>query len=324
MKKRLIIIVLLFGNFLYSQITLIPDPVFEDALVVLGIDSDGIINGQVLTSDIDGIINFDFPGNPLITDLTGIEDFASLEDLHILSVNITEINLSQNLNLKQLSISDVSLNNLDLSNNLMLESLLISLNNSGGFFSSPITQIDVSFNSLLYSITINGSLITDLDFSNNTNINSLRIWGMNELTSLNLNNNNNTGIGFLHIDEQNNNIVCLQVDDPVSVIEGIDPPYDNWIIEVNPIISDNCFLGIDDNLQTQINTYPNPVKDNLYINTPNNMVINKISVYNVLGKKVIETYGNQRQINLSRIAKGLLLVKIETNHGLVVKKIIKE
>jgi len=34
-----------------AQITLIPDPKFEQFLIDKGIDSDGIINGQILTAD---------------------------------------------------------------------------------------------------------------------------------------------------------------------------------------------------------------------------------------------------------------------------------
>lgn len=43
------------SNNLYAQITEIPDQYFEQALIDKGIDSDGIINGQVLTSDINTV-----------------------------------------------------------------------------------------------------------------------------------------------------------------------------------------------------------------------------------------------------------------------------
>jgi hypothetical protein len=48
-KKLLtILIVLLFVNTSIAQTTAIPDAAFEQALIDLGIDSDGVINGQVL------------------------------------------------------------------------------------------------------------------------------------------------------------------------------------------------------------------------------------------------------------------------------------
>ena len=52
-------IICFLGTFseMNSQITLIPDADFEQALIDLGIDSDGMINGQVFTSDIENIIS---------------------------------------------------------------------------------------------------------------------------------------------------------------------------------------------------------------------------------------------------------------------------
>lgn len=38
-----------------QEITTIPDPGFEQVLIDKGIDSDGEINGQVLTSDIENL-----------------------------------------------------------------------------------------------------------------------------------------------------------------------------------------------------------------------------------------------------------------------------
>ncbi len=52
MKKITVLILLLLMGTIYSQVTLIPDPNFEGYLVNVGIDTDGIVNGQVLTSDI--------------------------------------------------------------------------------------------------------------------------------------------------------------------------------------------------------------------------------------------------------------------------------
>ena len=53
MKKILTTIayICLLISSLQAQITLIPDPYFEVKLISLGIDSDGVINGQILSSD---------------------------------------------------------------------------------------------------------------------------------------------------------------------------------------------------------------------------------------------------------------------------------
>ena len=86
MKKITLIIIFIFCvNSLLAQYTLIPDSEFEQRLITQGIDTEGILDGQVLTDDIDHItalyIESDPPVFPYIYDLTGIEDFVSLEDL---------------------------------------------------------------------------------------------------------------------------------------------------------------------------------------------------------------------------------------------------
>lgn len=323
MKKIIILTLMSFAGTIYSQITLIPDPEFEEYLVLIGIDSDGVINGQVLTSDIDQLTSFTLPGNPQITDLTGIEDFASLEYFEITSVNITEINLSENQNLKTLLIADVSLNNLDISNNVLLEQLLISLNISGGFFTSLITDIDLSSNIQLGSVIITESLITHFDFTNNINLYELRLFHMHDLNYVYLNNSNNQNIVFLRLID-NENLLCVQVDDPLAVIAGTDPPYDNWIIENNPVITDDCSLGIEDFLASLINLYPNPVKDSLTIDNNGLLKVKKITVYNILGNIVLTESINFNQLNLSKLQSGVLFFRIETEIGTITKKIIKE
>jgi hypothetical protein len=141
-NKYILCIFLVLGTYSQAQITLIPDPQFENYLITIGIDSDGTINGQVFTSDIDGLTYFSIVQGPLVTDLTGIEDFTSLEILDILSVDITEIDISNNLNLKKLDIDDVSLTSLDISHNTALEEFHIGLNSNSGFFTSTIDNIE--------------------------------------------------------------------------------------------------------------------------------------------------------------------------------------
>src|SRR5690606_16320875 len=105
-----------------SQITYIPDSAFEQALINLDIDSDGIINGQVLTSDVENVTELELVY--LITDLTGIQDFTSLEILSLdHNFELTSIDLSNNSQLKVLNVSQNSLTELDLSNNILLEEL---------------------------------------------------------------------------------------------------------------------------------------------------------------------------------------------------------
>ena len=82
-------------------------------------------------------------------------------------------------------------------------------------------------------------------------------------------------------------------------------------------------LGIDNfNYDTAINMYPNPGKDILTIDLPTNMTLQKVSLYNALGQKTIET--NQNKINVSGLSTGMYLVNFETSEGTFHKKFIKK
>jgi Leucine-rich repeat (LRR) protein len=79
MKIKLLTLTLALLSFVsYTQTTSIPDSNFEQALITLGIDSDATVNGQVLTADISGVTSLNIR-NKIIADLTGIEDFNSLQ-----------------------------------------------------------------------------------------------------------------------------------------------------------------------------------------------------------------------------------------------------
>ena len=87
MKKIILLLLLFIFCKLSAQTTAIPDPVFEQALITFGIDSDGIINGQALTSDLQSVTELILDpsnGNSLyITSLSGIEAFSNLQELTI-------------------------------------------------------------------------------------------------------------------------------------------------------------------------------------------------------------------------------------------------
>ena len=323
MKKILFIWLLLFSALLQAQYTLIPDSYFEGYLVNAGIDTDGEVNGQVLTSDIADETQLTITGNIFITDLTGIEDFESLNVLDIGQMGITEIDLLQNINLEYISISDVSLESLDLSANINLTFLGLGLHPDAGMFTSSITSIDLSNNILLSNLIIGHSLITEVDLSNNPNINHLDLNFMQELTFVNIKSGANWDIGLLEVHD-NPNLQCLQVDDPQAVIEGVIPPYDNWIIENNPLltITDDCNLGLSEYLTSKVNIYPNPAQNILNINS--DIFINSVQVYDVLGRLVLQENNPTNQLDVSKISNGLLFVKLETDIGIITKKIIKE
>lgn len=325
MKKTVFILFFIgFGAMLQAQITLIPDPYFEGVLVGFGIDTDGEVNGQAFTSDLEEVTELTILYQELITDVTGIEAFINLEKLKLSDMGITHLDVSNATNLRELDLVFVSINALDISNNTNLTNLhllLCDAGNSNCDFPSTLTTLDLSNNLALRDVYLLDALITYLDFSNNSDLVRLQLSRLNDLTQVNLKNGANSSLSFLRF-LQNENLDCVQVDDPEAVIAGVDPPYDNWVIENDPIISEDCFLGMEENKLNKITIYPNPLKDILRIESQE--TIKKVSIYNLLGSKLLEVQENFNEIAMADLPAGILLVEIETQKGVTVNKVIKE
>ncbi len=75
-------------------------------------------------------------------------------------------------------------------------------------------------------------------------------------------------------------------------------------------------------LDQAVNVYPNPAVDELYIQLPNTVTLEKVIVFNSLGQKVTE--GHQPSVSLSNVSSGVLFLEITTDAGVFHKKIIKK
>lgn len=139
-----------------AQTTNIPDPEFEQALIDLGIDSDGTVNQEVLTADISGISSLDVNSRN-ISDLSGIEDFSSLTFLDCSNNELTVLNLNENKNLTELIC-----------------------------FFNKLTLLQVSGAGALEILKCENNVLTGLDVSQNKNLSLLNCSG-NELEKLNVN-----------------------------------------------------------------------------------------------------------------------------------------
>lgn len=93
---------------------------------------------------------------------------------------------------------------------------------------------------------------------------------------------------------------------------------DDIKIDVESVLSTSTFD------LSQLNYYPNPVKDVLNINYINN--ITSVSVYNLLGQEILKKSinGNLARIDMSVLAKGTYLVKINSNELVKTIKILKQ
>ncbi len=296
-----------------SQITYIPDPLFEQELIAQNIDSDGIVNGQILTSDALAITSLTLyyvnAPNEYIEDLTGLEDFVNLESLTVNGTMIEELDISTLVNLKHLVCVNNMLTSIDVSNNVLLEYLDIT---SGGDV--------VPFNSF-----------SEIDLSNNPNIHTLRASGV---TKINLNNNNNNSNMFIFI-SCNYCIgypedfiianVCIEIDNTTAA-QNNQYPYSEWIIYHSNITYsytddvEACVLNVNSFKEKKISIYPNPVSDMLYFEATDT-IIEKIMVFDLSGRKILE----QNQVNnlqVSDLQKGNYILKIVSDKGIQTEKII--
>lgn len=167
--------------------------------------------------------------------------------------------------------------------------------------------------------------LVNIDISNNTSLEYIHCKG-NDLTSLNLANGNNTNFYHAFADEIQissnlSNLTCIQVDD-VTYSE------ENWsdYKDATTSFSTDCdaFLSIVDNeFSTAISVYPNPVKNTLNISLNTATELQKVEVYNMLGKKVLST--TTTHLNTSSLSSGLYLLKItSTSNKVGVKKFVKK
>jgi Leucine-rich repeat (LRR) protein len=200
-----------------AQITEIPDTNFEQALIDLKIDSDGVINGQVLTTDVQTLTSLDVSQKDIIN-LTGIQDFASLEALYCQNNLLQSINVSENKELQILDCSSNLISGLSVRDNLKLKSL--------NFGSNAISEINVSDNTDLEQLYVDKNELSTLNVKNNPKLTALNC-SSNQLSILNITDN-----WYLkYLDISFNNL------DLISLINGVNLEYLD--VSSNPLTSLN-------------------------------------------------------------------------------------
>lgn len=270
-----------------SAFTLIPDSNFEDKLIALKIDIDGK-NGKVLTSTISTVKDLNVQLSD-IKDLTGIQDFTSLEYLNCQFNLLTSLNVSKN-------------------------SKLIELYTHG----NDLTTLDVSANTALTTLYANKNKLTALDLSKNTKLVYVNV-AENSLKTLNLKNGNNSNFTGALLNK-NASLTCITVDNPsFAASSGV------FFKDTAATYSATCTLGLEDSVFSKATLYPNPTKGEVNIN---NVSLEKATVYNSLGQLVKTFVFNKGEtsntINLSGLPRGVYFVYLISGDAASAKKIIVE
>jgi hypothetical protein len=71
-----------------------------------------------------------------------------------------------------------------------------------------------------------------------------------------------------------------------------------------------------------LNFYPNPVSNGKIYITSKLSVDKEITIFDVLGKKVLQTILNSRELNISALSPGVYIIKIKEGEATATRKLI--
>lgn len=93
--------------------------------------------------------------------------------------------------------------------------------------------------------------------------------------------------------------------------------------QVKTIYGECNVLSVDDNILSGISVYPNPTTDVLNIQTPANVEVQSVALFDILGKSVDAKFANG-VVNTAALSKGIYLLQVKTNQGVLTQKIVKQ
>lgn len=234
-----------------------------------------------------------------------LSNSLQLEKLHCFYNQLSSIDVSNSLALKELFCSDNQLTTLDVSKNASLVWLSV--------FRNQLTELDVTNNLALEVINSYRNNITSIDVSKNIALTKLDLYN-NQLTRANLANGKNRQLTTLDL-RRNTNLTCIQTDAGFGPIPA-------WRKDANAEYSENCNYNLSTQEQSIVGNMQilNPVGDNLIIQTKAN--IERVEIYNVAGQLVkVLLKGNTA---VQDLPKGVYLIKVTTDKGVITEKIIKK
>ena len=100
--------------------------------------------------------------------------------------------------------------------------------------------------------------------------------------------------------------------------EGIKDVYG----DLNPTAESFNTASVDDIFASQVSVYPNPANE--FVKISSSVDINKVEIYNLLGKKVISTSKlTNNNLDVSSLSKGVYLMKLTSGESVASRKLIK-
>lgn len=313
MRQYFLLAILVYNvNYgLTAQSTYVPDDNFEQKLIDLGYDD--VLDDYVLTANISGVFDLDIQFEN-ISDVTGLEDFASLSTFNCDNNQISNLNFHPDANLNFLICKNNPLTSLDLTQHTALFELSCS--------NTSITNLDLSQNTSLSYFTCRNTLLAELDLSNNTNLFEISASG-NNLEFVDLRNGSNTELSSVRFDN-NPDLTYILVDD-------CNYSTTNWT-NVDPITTfieeegqTTCMsLGVNDiSSSSAFKIHPNPSNSIIHLSNNSNLLIKKINIIDISGKTILELKSNFNLINIENIKSGIYFLNVETASSMTSIKVVK-
>jgi len=90
------------------------------------------------------------------------------------------------------------------------------------------------------------------------------------------------------------------------------------------VTTDTCNLGVTTNEIEGFTIFPNPVKEGkvFVISNSNSNAIKNIKIFDISGKQALSIQTENKEINVSKLQKGVYLIKVEQNDKVSVQKLI--
>ena len=282
----------------------------------------GWIDGWTLTLNDTYSINSDSSNK--IQDLTGIQDFRSLNYLNCDYNLLTNLDLSQNTNLANIKCENNQLNCLNIKNgNNQNIDLIMSIDNPN----LSCIEVDDSLFSSNNWINPNFTYFDpNIYFSNYCN---------NACSSCSIDLSINDSSATLTSLASNVSYQWLDCDDNYSIISGASNNFfnplsnGNYAVELtqgNCIDTSACYsvanVGLYNNNMKELITHPNPTNENITISVINYNGNLTTQVFDLIGNKLQKT--NETTISLRDYAKGIYILKVAYRDRVEEIKIIKQ
>ena len=218
---------------------------------------------------------------------------GSLEYLYVNDCGLEMLNISGLTNLSTLSAALNNLSEISLDENKLLEVVLVS-NNS-------LTELDVSNNPLVHAIWVGNNNLIELNMKNGLVSESYELFSFN----------GNPDLSFICADD--------------GEFELINDKLETYGYD-DVTVSSDCSLDIEE-FESSISwsMYPNPTAGTLYI-ASSNVQINSVEIYDHSGRAIHEFTPNAMEVNLrlEELAASVYFVKVETNIGSSIKRLVKQ